>query len=124
MDILVDGHWSSETMQNNKVVATMAGTYDQTRTTDTTGRLVFRPITSKTSAEHRAAQVEDDDYTLAIGMGADQGVMTGLTRARSGWSGRTGANRSSHGVGAGFVRRRGSSRRNLPCHAVRPVPSP
>jgi hypothetical protein len=64
MDILVDGHWSSETVQNNKVVAEMAGTYDQTKTTDTTGKLVFKPITSKTSAEHGAAQVEEDDYTL------------------------------------------------------------
>ena len=67
MDILVDGHWSSETVQNNKVVATMAGTYEQTRTTDTTGKLVFKPITSKTSAEHGAAQVEEDDYTLTGG---------------------------------------------------------
>ena len=64
MDILVDGHWSSETVQNNKVVAEMAGTYDQTKTTDTTGKLVFKPITSKTSAEHGAAQVEEDNYTL------------------------------------------------------------
>lgn len=64
MDILVDGHWFSETVQNNKVVAEMAGTYDQTKTTDTTGKLVFKPITSKTSAEHGAAQVEEDDYTL------------------------------------------------------------
>ena len=67
MDILVDGHWSSETVQNNKVVATMAGTYEQTRTTDTTGKLVFKPITSKTSAEHGTAQVEEDDYTLTGG---------------------------------------------------------
>ena len=64
MDILVDGHWFSETVQNNKVVAEMAGTYDQTKTTDTTGKLVFKPITSKTSAEHGAAQVEEDNYTL------------------------------------------------------------
>ena len=43
------------------VVAEMAGTYDQTKTTDTTGKLVFKPITSKTSAEHGAAQVEEDE---------------------------------------------------------------
>ena len=67
MDVLVDGHWSSETVQNKKVVATMAGTYDQTKTSDTAGKLVFRPITSKTSAEHGAAQVEEDDYTLTDG---------------------------------------------------------
>ena len=64
MDILVDGHWSSETVQNKKVVAEMAGTYDQTKSSDTAGKLVFKPITSKTTAEHGAAQVEEDDYTL------------------------------------------------------------
>jgi hypothetical protein len=67
MDILVDGHWSSQTVQDNKVVAEMAGTYDQTKTTDTAGKLVFKPVTSKTSAEHGAAQVEEDDYTLTKG---------------------------------------------------------
>jgi hypothetical protein len=67
MDILVDGHWSSETIQNKKVVAEMAGTYDQTKASDTTGKLVFKPITSKTTAEHGAATVEEDDYTLTKG---------------------------------------------------------
>jgi hypothetical protein len=67
MDILVDGHWSSQTVQDNKVVAEMAGTYDQTKASDTAGKLVFRPVTSKTSAEHGAAQVEEDDYTLTKG---------------------------------------------------------
>ncbi len=67
MDILVDGHWSSQTVQDNKVVAEMAGTYDQTKATDTTGKLVFKPVTSKTSAEHGAAQIEEDDYTLTKG---------------------------------------------------------
>ena len=67
MDILVDGHWSSQTVQDNKVVAEMAGTYDQTKTSNTAGKLVFTPITSKTSAEHGAAKVEEDDYTLTKG---------------------------------------------------------
>jgi hypothetical protein len=67
MDILVDGHWFSQTVQDNKVVAEMAGTYVQTRTTDTTGKLVFKPVTSKVSAEHGAAQDEEDDYTLTKG---------------------------------------------------------
>jgi hypothetical protein len=67
MDILVDGHWFSQTVQDNKVVAELAGTYDQTRTTDTAGKLVFRPVTSKTSAEHGAARVEEDDYALTKG---------------------------------------------------------
>src|ERR1700676_2657152 len=65
MDILVDGHWSSQTVQDNKVVAEMAGTYEQTKTNPTTGKLVFKPITSKTTAEHGAAQIETDDYTLS-----------------------------------------------------------
>ncbi len=65
MDILVDGHWFSETVQDDKVVAEMAGTYEQTKTTSTTGKLVFTPVTAKTSAEHGAAKVEDDNYTLS-----------------------------------------------------------
>jgi hypothetical protein len=64
MDVLVDGHWSSQTVQNNKVVAEIAGTYEQTKKTDTTGKLVFKPVTSKTTEAHGAAQVEEDDYTL------------------------------------------------------------
>jgi len=67
MDILVDGHWSSQTIQDNKVVAEMAGTYEQTKTGATTGKLVFNPVTSKTSAEHGAAKTEEDEYTLADG---------------------------------------------------------
>lgn len=64
MDILVDGYWSSQTVQDDKVVAEMAGTYDQTKTTNATGKLVFKPVTSKTSAEHGAAKVEEDEYSL------------------------------------------------------------
>src|SRR5262249_10223523 len=65
MDILIDGHWASQTVQRNQVVAEMAGTYEQTKTSDTGGKLVFTPVKSKTSAEHGAAQVEEDDYTLS-----------------------------------------------------------
>jgi hypothetical protein len=65
MDILVDGHWFSQTVQGDKVVAEMAGTYDQTKTTDAAGKLVFTPVSSKTSAEHALAKVESDDYTLS-----------------------------------------------------------
>jgi hypothetical protein len=64
MDILVDGHWSSQTVQNSKVVAEMAGTYDQARISETAGKLVFKPLTSKTSAEHGAASIEEDEYEL------------------------------------------------------------
>jgi hypothetical protein len=65
MDILVDGHWFSQTVQNDKVVAELAGTYDQTKTNNATGKLVFTPVTAKTSAEHGAAKVEKDEYTLS-----------------------------------------------------------
>jgi hypothetical protein len=64
MDLLADGHWSSQTVQNRKVIAEMAGTYRQDKSTDTTGTLVFTPVTSKTSAEHGEAQVETDKYDL------------------------------------------------------------
>ena len=64
MDVLADGHWSSQTVQNNKVVAEMAGTYEQKKESDTTGSLVFTPIQAKTSAEHGKAQIESDRYAL------------------------------------------------------------
>jgi hypothetical protein len=64
MDILVDGHWASETVQDNRVVAQLAGTYEQTKANATSGKLVFTPITSKTTAEHGVAKVEQDEYTL------------------------------------------------------------
>ena len=67
MDVLVDGHWSSQTVQDKKVVAEMAGTYEQTKTSDTAGKLVFKPVKSKTTAEHGDAKVEEDDYTLTDG---------------------------------------------------------
>jgi hypothetical protein len=67
MDVLADGHWFSQTVQNNKVVAEMAGTYEQTKTNAANGKLVFTPVKSKTTAEHGAAKVEDDTYTLADG---------------------------------------------------------
>jgi len=65
MDVLVDGHWSSQTVQDDKVVAEMAGSYDQTKKTATTGTIIFKPVTAKTSAAHGEAKVEEDTYTLA-----------------------------------------------------------
>jgi hypothetical protein len=65
MDVLLDGHWASETVQNDMVVAQMAGTYQQTKTSPTTGKLVFTPITAKTSDAHGPAVVEEDQYTLS-----------------------------------------------------------
>lgn len=67
MDVLADGHWTSETVQNNKVVAQMAGTYQQQNASPNSGTLVFTPVKSKTTAEHGQAQVETDKYTLQSG---------------------------------------------------------
>ena len=67
MDILADGHWFSQTVQDDQVVAEMTRTYDQKKKNDASGRLVFTPVTSKTSAAHGAAKVEHDDYTLTEG---------------------------------------------------------
>ena len=64
MDVLADGHWTSQTVQSNKVVAQMAGTYDQNKTNAHGGTLVFTPVKAKTTQEHGAAEVEHDKYTL------------------------------------------------------------
>lgn len=68
MDILADGHWTSETIQSNKVVAQLAGTYEQTKTKALSGQLVFTPLQSTTSSEHGAAKIEQDAYTLKNNM--------------------------------------------------------
>ncbi len=67
MDVLADGHWFSQTIQDDKVVAEMAGTYAQTATDDANGKIVWTPLKSKTTAEHGAAKVETDVYTLQDG---------------------------------------------------------
>jgi len=64
MDVLEDGSWTSENVQNNKVVARMAGTYEQTKTNAKSGTLVFTPVKSKVSEAHGAAKVEPDKYSL------------------------------------------------------------
>jgi hypothetical protein len=67
MDLLADGHWVSQTIQDDKVVAEIAGTYEQTPTDDAVGKIVFTPLKSKVSKEHGAAKVEADTYTLTDG---------------------------------------------------------
>jgi len=67
MDVLADGFWTSQTVQSDKVVAEVAGSYEQKTTSATTGTLVFTPVKSKTTEEHGAALVEDDRYTLEKG---------------------------------------------------------
>lgn len=64
MDVLADGHWASENVQNNKVIAQMAGTYEQKKTNRKSGTLVFTPVKSKVSEEHGTAKVETDKYSL------------------------------------------------------------
>jgi len=64
MDVLGDGSWTSENVQNNKVVAQMAGTYEQKKINAKSGTLVFTPVKSKVSEEHGAAKVETDKYSL------------------------------------------------------------
>lgn len=65
MDVLADGYWTSQTVQNNKVVAQMAGSYTQTKQNGKSGTLVFTPVKSKVTAAHGAAEVETDHYALA-----------------------------------------------------------
>jgi hypothetical protein len=67
MDVLADGYWTSQTVHNNRVVAQMAGTYEQKQTNGKHGTLVFTPVKSKVSKEHGAAQVETDRYSLERG---------------------------------------------------------
>jgi len=64
MDVLADGHWTSQTVQDDQVVAQLAGTYQQTKKTDKSGQLVFLPVSSKTSGEHGPAVTEIDEYTI------------------------------------------------------------
>jgi hypothetical protein len=67
MDVLADGYWTSQTVQKDKVVAEIAGSYEQKPASATTGTLVFTPVKSKTTEEHGEAQVEEDKYTLEHG---------------------------------------------------------
>src|ERR1700712_2679360 len=67
MDVLADGHWFSQTIQNDQVVGEFAGTYEQTPTDATSGKVVFTPLKSKVTAEHGAAKVETDTYVITDG---------------------------------------------------------
>jgi hypothetical protein len=67
MDVLADGHWASQTVQNDKVVAEMAGSYEQKQMNKKSGSIVFTPVKSKVTEEHGAASVETDRYTIENG---------------------------------------------------------
>src|SRR4051812_47841263 len=64
MDVLADGRWTSQTVAGKKVIAEMAGTYVQTPSSPTAGKIVWTPVKSKTTEEHGPATVETDTYTL------------------------------------------------------------
>jgi hypothetical protein len=59
--------WSSQTVQDNRLVAEMAGTYDQTKRTEAYGTLVFKPMKAKTDPQHGKASIETDAYVLENG---------------------------------------------------------
>jgi hypothetical protein len=65
MDVSEDGNWSSQTVQGDQTVASMSGTYRQTPKSKTSGMLVFTPTKTKTTAQHGAASVERDTYTVS-----------------------------------------------------------
>jgi hypothetical protein len=65
MNVKADGGWSSETLQSNKVVRQMKGTYKQTPSADNAGTLVFTPTQAK--VQRGKVQTEVDKYELAEG---------------------------------------------------------
>ncbi len=67
MDVLADGHWTSQTVQDNQVVAELAGNYDQKKENADAGVIVFTPVKSETKPEHGEARVETDRYRLENG---------------------------------------------------------
>jgi hypothetical protein len=67
MDVLADGHWFSQTIQDNKVVAELAGTYKQTTKDDANGTIDWTPLQGKTTAEHGAPKIETDTYQITEG---------------------------------------------------------
>jgi hypothetical protein len=67
MDLLVDGHWTSQTIQDDKVVAEYAGTYEQTPINDTHGKIVMTPLKSHATGNHHEAKVETDTYVISDG---------------------------------------------------------
>ncbi len=63
MNMTPDGGWSSETLQRDKVVRQMSGTYTQMSSNDGTGTLVFTP--KQASVRSGEVQTETDKYRLA-----------------------------------------------------------
>ena len=64
MDIIADGHWRSQTIQNRKTVKDLWGTYEQTKKTPTTGEIVFTPLKAQADASQGEVVIERDAYVL------------------------------------------------------------
>ncbi|MFL5289467.1 MAG: hypothetical protein ACJ8AW_53055 [Rhodopila sp.] len=62
MTVSPDGAWSSRTLQRNKVVRQMKGTYTQTPADNGTGTIVFTP--TQVSVKNGPVQTETDQYEL------------------------------------------------------------
>ncbi len=63
MNVSADGSWSSETLQQDKIVRQMKGTYKQMPSKDGAGTLVFMPTQAMVSKGK--VKVETDTYELA-----------------------------------------------------------
>jgi len=63
MNVKPEGGWSSETLQNNKVIRQIQGTYKQTSSKNGTGTLVFVP--TEASSESGKVEIETDHYQMA-----------------------------------------------------------
>ncbi len=63
MNVTADGEWSSETLQRNRVVRQMKGTYKQTPSNEGSGTIVFTPTQS--SVKSGEVEPENDQYEMA-----------------------------------------------------------
>jgi hypothetical protein len=62
MNVTPDGGWSSQTLQKNKVVRQMKGTYTQTPATEGKGTLVFTP--TQATVKSGSVKPETDQYEV------------------------------------------------------------
>lgn len=63
MNVTADGGWSSETLQRNRVVRQMKGTYTQTPSNDGSGTIIFTP--TQASVKSGNVEPETDQYEMA-----------------------------------------------------------
>ena len=63
MNVTADGGWSSETLQRNRVVRQMKGTYKQMPSNDGMGTIVFTP--TQAAVQGGNVEPETDQYEMA-----------------------------------------------------------